>query len=146
MHCIWPECTAPLLTRLLCAISEQFREINFLQQGERSYQNLRHAWVQSFRWVGWLTWGLDLKSFWLVQALKGICSLTWQHGFKFQLATKCCDSEKMSCHVILKSLYEPEMDVILTMNFKVTAEIEITKHVFCILLCRRGRVSTFCQA
>ena len=49
---------------------------------------------------------------------------------KFQLATKCCDSEKMSCHVILKNLYEPEMDVILTITFKVTAEIEITKHVF----------------
>ena len=30
----------------------------------------------------------------------------------------------MSCHAILKSLYEPKMDVILTANFKVTAEIE----------------------
>ena len=30
----------------------------------------------------------------------------------------------MSCHAILKNLYEPKMDVILTANFKVTAEIE----------------------
>ena len=35
----------------------------------------------------------------------------------------------MSCHAILKNLYEPKMDVILTISFKITAEIEITKHV-----------------
>ena len=29
---------------------------------------------------------------------------------------------------------------------KITAEIEITKHMFCVLLCRRGRVSAFCKA
>ena len=28
------------------------------------------------------------------------------------------------------------MDVILTIRFKITAEIEITKHMFCVLLCR----------
>ena len=38
------------------------------------------------------------------------------------------------------------MDLILTISFKITAEIEITKHVFCVLLCRRGRVSVFCTA
>ena len=37
----------------------------------------------------------------------------------------------MSCHAILKNVYEPKMDVILTIRFKITAEIEITKHVLC---------------
>ena len=36
----------------------------------------------------------------------------------------------MSCHAILKNLYEPKMDVILTISFKITAEIEITKTCF----------------
>ena len=31
---------------------------------------------------------------------------------------------------ILKKLYEQKMDVILTIRFKITAEIEITKHMF----------------
>ena len=57
-----------------------------------------------------------------------------------------CESEKMSCHAPLKNLHEPKMGVILTINFKITAEIEITKRTFCVLLCRRGRVSAFCQA
>ena len=43
----------------------------------------------------------------------------------------------MSCSAILKKLYEPKMDVILTIRFKITAEVEITKHKFCVLLCRR---------
>ena len=30
----------------------------------------------------------------------------------------------MSCHAILKNLYEPRMDVILTIRFKITEEIE----------------------
>ena len=42
----------------------------------------------------------------------------------------------MSCHAILKNLYEPKMDVILTIRFKITAEIEITKHMFCVRRCR----------
>ena len=33
-----------------------------------------------------------------------------------------------------------------TISFKLTAEIEITKHMCCVLLFRRGRVSTFCKA
>ena len=66
--------------------------------------------------------------------------------YKFQLARRYCDSEKISCHAILKNLYELEIDVILTISFKITAEIEITKHMFCILLCRRGHVSAFCKA
>ena len=36
----------------------------------------------------------------------------------------------MSCHAILKNLYEPRMDVILTIGFKITAENEITNHCF----------------
>ena len=55
-----------------------------------------------------------------------------------QLAEKWSESEKISCHAFLKNLYEPKMDVILTISFKVTAEIEIGKHMFCIILRRRG--------
>ena len=36
----------------------------------------------------------------------------------------------MSCNAILKKLYEPKMDVILTIRFKITAEIEITNICF----------------
>ena len=36
----------------------------------------------------------------------------------------------MSCSAILKKLYEPKMDVILTIRFKITAEIEITNICF----------------
>ena len=42
--------------------------------------------------------------------------------YKFQLPRRRRESEKMSCHAILKNLYEPKMDVILT--------IEITKRYF----------------
>ena len=35
----------------------------------------------------------------------------------------------MSCHAILKNLYGPKIDVILTISFKITAEIEIRKHI-----------------
>ena len=41
-------------------------------------------------------------------------------------------------HVMLKNLYEPEMDVTLTFSFKITAEIEIRKHMFCAVLRKRG--------
>ena len=36
----------------------------------------------------------------------------------------------MSCHAILNNLCELKMDVILTITFKVTAESEMTEHVF----------------
>ena len=36
----------------------------------------------------------------------------------------------MACNAILNKLYEPKMEVILTIRFKITAEIEITKHIF----------------
>ena len=52
--------------------------------------------------------------------------------YKFQLAGKWSESEKISCHAILKNLYEPELDVTLTISFKIRAEIEITKHMFCV--------------
>ena len=66
--------------------------------------------------------------------------------YKFQHARRRCESEKMACHATLKNLYEPKMGVILTINFKITEEIEITKRKFCVLPCRRGRVSAFCKA
>ena len=121
----------------------------FSTAGWEVLPNLRHVGEQSFRWVWWLTWGLDLKSLWLVQALKSICSSTRKHrGYTNPslLARRCCDSEKVSCHAILKNLYELEMDVILTISFKITAQIEISKHMFYILLCRRGHVLAFCKA
>ena len=49
----------------------------------------------------------------------------------------------MSCYAILKSLYEPKRDVILTISFKIRAEIEVTKHMLCVLLCRRGSCRRF---
>jgi len=52
---------------------------------------------------------------------------------KFQLAGKWSESEKMSCNAILKKLYEPKTDVILTIGFKITAEIEIRKHTMYVL-------------
>ena len=47
---------------------------------------------------------------------------------------KWSECEKMSGHAILKNLYEKKMDVILTIGFKITAEMEIRKHMFCVLL------------
>ena len=44
---------------------------------------------------------------------------------------------------ILKKLYEPQMDVILTIRFKITAEIEKTTQMICVLLSRQGCVSAF---
>ena len=60
--------------------------------------------------------------------------------YKFQLAEKWSESEKISCHAILKNLYEPKMDrnVILTNSFNLTSAIEIRKPMFCIVLRRRG--------
>ena len=41
-------------------------------------------------------------------------------------------------HDMLKNLYEPEMDVPLNFSFKITAEIEIRKHMFFVVLRKRG--------
>ena len=41
---------------------------------------------------------------------------------------KWSESKKMSGHAILKNLYEKKMDVVLTISFKIKAEIEIRKH------------------
>ena len=72
-----------------------------------------------------------------------LCDSATRGIYKFQLARRWCESAKMSCHAILKNLHEPKMDVILTISLKITAEIEITKHTFCVLLCSRERVSAF---
>ena len=95
--------------------------------------NLRHGGV--FQLSTMVNFGMSIFS-----------STPQDHGgytvYKFRLAGKWSESEKISCHAILKNLYEPKMDVILTSSFKVTAEIEIRKHMFCIVLRRRG-VSAF---
>ena len=77
-----------------------------------------------------------------------ICSSTPQHGgyTNSRLLEGDVKVKKRSCHAILKNLYEPKMDVILTISFKITAEIEITKYMFCVQLFRRGSVSAFCKA
>ena len=76
-----------------------------------------------------------------------ICPSTPQHGgyINSSLLEGDVKVRKMSCHAILKNLYERKMDVILTIRFKITAEIEITKHMFYVVLCRGGRVSSFCK-
>ena len=62
-----------------------------------------------------------------------ICSSTPQHGgyTNSSLLEGDVKVRELLCHAILKNLYEPKMDVILTIRFKITAEIEITKHVLC---------------
>ena len=40
-------------------------------------------------------------------------------------------------------LHVLKMDVILIISFKVTVEIELTKHMFYVLFYRRGRLSAF---
>ena len=113
--------------------------------------NLRHEGVFQMSTMGNGGVGFQFKSLWLVQALN--LTRRWafalqpatREKYKFHLARRWCESEKMSSHAILNNLYEPKMDVILTISFKITAEIEITKHMFCVLLCRRGRVSSFCK-
>ena len=57
-----------------------------------------------------------------------ICSSTLQdHGGYTSSSLLESDQKvrKYHCHDILKNLYEPKMDVILTISFKITAEIEI---------------------
>ena len=76
--------------------------------------NLRHK--ESFRWVRWLTSGLD----WREDEHFLLDSARSRGIYNFQLAGKWSESEKISCHAILKNLYEPKMDVILTISFKVT--------------------------
>ena len=69
--------------------------------------------------------GFQFKSLWLVQVLN--LTRRWAFAlrlrntgiYKFQLATRRCESEKTSCHAILKHLYEPTIDVILTISFKI---------------------------
>ena len=60
-----------------------------------------------------------------------ICSLTPQHEGYTNSSWLEGDVKVRKCHAMLffKNLYEPEMDVILTISFKITAEMEITKHV-----------------
>ena len=102
--------------------------------------NLRHAGVFQMSTMVNLGIGFQIKSLWLVQALN--LTRRWAFAlqlhnvrgiYKFQLAGRWRESKKMSCHAILKNLYEPKMDVILTISFKITAEIEITKQMFCVL-------------
>ena len=111
--------------------------------------NLRHAGVFQKGTMVSLGIGFQIKSLWLVQALNLredehlLFDPATRGIYKFQLARRWCESEKMSCHATLKNLYETKMDV--TIRFKITAEIEITKHMYCVVLCRRGRVSSFCK-
>ena len=56
----------------------------------------------------------------------------------------------MSCHAILKNLYGPKMDVILTISFKITAEIDFADEVYrlckahVILFIRRHEMRRHC--
>ena len=92
----------------------------------------------------------------LTFCLGASCQLTekfWSPDRKFWSPTYCCgatEGSEQQHNQDLKEIYKgvtklkkPKMDVILTIRFKITAEIEITKHTFCVLLCRPGRVSAF---
>ena len=155
LHHFWPECIAPRTTQrsnallraciVRCSGSEFFCS-KFSTARLEVLPNLRHA--GDFQMSTMVNFGIGFQDgLWLVQAVK-----TWREGehllfdsttrgiYKFQLARRWCESKKMSCHDFLffKNLYEPKMDVIL---------IEITvKHIFCVLLCRPGRLSAFCKA
>ena len=72
-----------------------------------------------------------------------ICSSTPQHGGYTNSSLLEGDVKVTKCHAMLFLKNEPKMYVILTISFKIIAEIEITKHMFCVLLCRGGRVSSF---
>ena len=72
-----------------------------------------------------------------------ICSSTPQHWGYTNSSLLEGDVKVTKCHAMLFLKNEPKMYVILTISFKIIAEIEITKHMFCVLLCRRGRVSAF---
>ena len=63
-----------------------------------------------------------------------ICCSTPQHGGYTNSSLLEGEVKVRKCSAILKNLYEPKMDVILTVRFKMTAEIGITKHMFCVLL------------
>ena len=67
------------------------------------------------------------------------CSSTPQdHGEYTNSCLLESDLKERKCHTLLKNMYEPKMDVILTISLKITAGIRIRKHIFCILLRRRG--------
>ena len=79
-----------------------------------------------------------------------ICSSTppQDHGGYTNSSLVESDLKVRKCHAMLffnKNLYETKMDAILTISFKITAEVEITEHIFCVLLRRRG-VPAFCKA
>ena len=169
MQCIQPECNAPLFTTMHCATNNFYFKIktrgssvgksvhrSLLTQsflcGKLStarlevLTNLRHAGV--FQMNTMVNLGIGFQEPLTRSSVKrdekmSICSST--RGIcKFQIVRRWSESEKISCHAILKNLYEPKMDVILTISFKITAEIE--NDLFCVLLCRWGHVSAFCKA
>ena len=72
-----------------------------------------------------------------------ICSSTLQHGGYTNSSLLEGDVKVRKCHAMLfvRTCMSRKLDVILTIRFKITAEIETTKHMFCVLRCRRGRVS-----
>ena len=65
-----------------------------------------------------------------------ICSSTPQNRGHTNSRLVEGDVKVTKCHAMLflKTLNEPKMDVILTISFKITAEIETTKHMLCVLL------------
>ena len=83
--------------------------------------NLRHAVV--FQMSMMVNFGIGLTRRWAfslrLRKITGDIQIPacWKVIWKWE----------MSCHAILNNLYEPKMDVILTISFKITAEIEIRK-------------------
>ena len=86
--------------------------------------NLRHAGV--FEKSRMVKFGIELTRRWAF-ALQ-LCKI--MGIYKFQLAGKWSESEKISCHAILENPYEPKMDVILTISLKITAKNQDKKTCF----------------
>ena len=81
---------------------------------------------ESLRRVGWLSSGLNWRE---DEHLLFNSARSWGI-YKFQLAGKWSESEKISCHAILENPYEPKMDVILTISLKITAKNQDKKTCF----------------
>ena len=77
------------------------------------------------------------KSFTRPDEKMSICSSTPQdYGGYTNSSWLESDLEVRKCHAMqfFENLYEPKMEVILTISFKIAAKIEIRKHMFCVLL------------
>ena len=93
---------------------------NFLNTVRGLWPNLRHAWIFQMITMANSGIGFQFKSLWLVKALN-LTRYPSQHGGYTNCSLLGGDVKvkKMSCHAILNNLYEPKMNVILIISFKI---------------------------